>query len=177
MADVDRTSQKPQVRPTGWVDRGVRLWRGGVPEDVRAYVNRWRRRWDEGQVLREIRGGPSGHTRGPLIVSGFFGDSKGISEAARLTAEGLEGAGEPGRRIRRLLPQASASSVSLPICRRARRVHDKPRAGGLEGQGGNDEVLSCTSCMCQFELVLYANDITFRRSASRKKHTHGHLLS
>ena len=93
MADVDRTSQKPQVRPTGWVDRGVRLWRGGVPEDVRAYVNRWRRRWDEGQVLREIRGGPSGHTRGPLIVSGYFGDSKGISEAARLTAEGLEGAG------------------------------------------------------------------------------------
>jgi len=98
VADASGVSQKSQMRRSAWVDRGVRLWRGGVPEDVRAHVNRWRRRWDEGKVLREIRRGPAGHTRGPLIVSGFFGHSKGISEAARLTFEGLEGAGfEPHR--------------------------------------------------------------------------------
>jgi glycosyltransferase involved in cell wall biosynthesis len=71
----------------------AKVWRWAAPVSVRRHIHNLRRCYAERRVLRAARGVRSGFRSGPLIVSGFFSETKGISEAARMTVAGLKYAG------------------------------------------------------------------------------------
>lgn len=99
---------------------GKTLWRRAVPQDMRHAAHRFiqmaTNTTPEGRILRAAAARQGETAPGPLLVSGFFGDSKGISQGARLTLHGLRNAGfAPAEHdLRALLGSPLDAKVQLP---------------------------------------------------------------
>lgn len=105
---------------TGFVDgilrAGSRTWRRIAPSSVRSLATPIMGAIARRRVLATAERSISGSQSGPLIVSGFLSESRGVSEAARLTIAGLRSAGyEPAAHdLRSLLEAGPGRNAVLP---------------------------------------------------------------
>ena len=72
---------------------GSRAWRLAAPAPLRGLARPAMAAIAERRVLEALASPESSPTPGPLIVSGFLTESRGVSEAARLTLAGLRSGG------------------------------------------------------------------------------------
>lgn len=91
------------------------LWRGAVPRSVRTMAQPLSLRLALAGVRGALAKAEPVAKPGPLIVSGLISESKGVSEAARLTIRGLAAAGYPVSTmdLRTILNARSADEASL----------------------------------------------------------------
>jgi hypothetical protein len=81
------------MSPAVLLPAAKRLWRALVPTRMRGLAGPVALRMARTRVLAELTRGEPALSPGPLIVSGLLSESKGVSEAARLTVAGLAAAG------------------------------------------------------------------------------------
>ncbi len=98
------------------LEAGRGAWRALAGKRLRTAVQPVVRSMVERRVLRTVDEGNPLISPGPLLVSGLFGETKGISEAARLTVSGLEAGGfQPEvHDLRRVLEQGPGANAALP---------------------------------------------------------------
>jgi glycosyltransferase involved in cell wall biosynthesis len=93
------------------------LWRAAVPRSVRALAQPLSLHLALSAVRRALGDSEGPAQPGPLIVSGLINESKGVSEAARLTIRALSAARFPlvGHDLRSLLNARSVVDARLPV--------------------------------------------------------------
>jgi len=98
------------------LEAGRSAWRALAGRRLRTAVQPAVRALVEHRVMRTVRDATQKISPGPLLVSGLFGETKGVSEAARLTVRGLEAGGfQPETHdLRRVLEQGPGSNAKLP---------------------------------------------------------------
>jgi glycosyltransferase involved in cell wall biosynthesis len=95
---------------------GRRLWRAAAGPRLRAWAQPAVHALAERQVRRGLAAGAAPE-RGPLLVSGLLSETKGVSEAARLTLRGLRHAGfDPvPHELRELYTHGPMGGGELPV--------------------------------------------------------------
>ncbi len=98
---------------------GKSLWRALVPRIARMAIHRTLQRSPEFQVRSKL-GKPEPIQAGQLVVSGLINESKGVSQAARLTLAGMRHAGfEPlAHDLRHTLSSPADAASGLPFTRK-----------------------------------------------------------
>jgi glycosyltransferase involved in cell wall biosynthesis len=93
------------------------LWRAAVPQSVRALAQPLSLRLALFRVRRALANHEPPVQPGPLVVSGLINETKGVSEAARLTMRALSAARYPlvGHDLRTLLNARSTAEAALPV--------------------------------------------------------------
>jgi glycosyltransferase involved in cell wall biosynthesis len=93
------------------------IWRAVTPRSLRHYGQPLTRALARGRVLSGLRVGEPRFTLGPLIVSGLLTETKGVSEAARLTLAGLRAAGMStiAHDLRPIFDSRRARNLQLPV--------------------------------------------------------------
>jgi glycosyltransferase involved in cell wall biosynthesis len=93
------------------------LWRAVAPHGVRSMAQPLSLQLALSSVRRSLSDHATASKPGPLLVSGLINETKGVSEAARLTINALKAAGYPviPLDLRLLLQARSAAEAALPL--------------------------------------------------------------
>jgi glycosyltransferase involved in cell wall biosynthesis len=103
----------------GALRAGKRAWRKLAPQSLRRYAQPLVGALSERRVWDALASPEPAHQPGPLVVSGLISETKGVSEAARLTLAGLRAAGYSpfAHDLRPLLDAGPGARAMLPVDR------------------------------------------------------------
>ncbi len=98
------------------LEAGRNAWRALAGRRLRTAIQPAVRMLVEQRVLTAVKEGPTATASGALLVSGLFSETKGVSEAARLTVKGLEAGGfrPEVHDLRRVLERGPGANAPLP---------------------------------------------------------------
>jgi glycosyltransferase involved in cell wall biosynthesis len=101
---------------SGALRAGKQIWRSLAPLGLRRLAQPLVLALAERRVMAQLRRPEPQQQPGPLIVSGLISETKGVSEAARLTIAGLKAAGYPvvAHDLRQTLDQGPGGNGRLP---------------------------------------------------------------
>jgi len=103
----------------GVLRAGKQAWRRLAPQSLRRHAQPLVGALSERRVWAALASPEPAHQPGPLVVSGLISETKGISEAARLTLAGLRAAGYSpfAHDLRPLLDAGPGARGKLPVDR------------------------------------------------------------